>query len=52
MDVCRRVKPPTVQVAGGHAAACWLHVDPADREAHETRGTTPVAAGSGDGQEG
>jgi peptide/nickel transport system ATP-binding protein len=36
MDICRRVKPPTVQVAGGHGAACWLHVDPADREAHGT----------------
>jgi peptide/nickel transport system ATP-binding protein len=36
MDICRRVRPPTVEVAGGHAAACWLHVDPADREAHVT----------------
>ena len=38
MDVCRRVKPPTVEVSGGHAAACWLHVDPAARDAQETGG--------------
>ena len=52
MDVCRRVKPPTVEVAGGHTAACWLHVDPAEREAHAANGTAPVAAGSGGRQEG
>src|SRR5215472_1550054 len=52
MDVCRRVKPPTVKVADGHTAACWLHVDPAEREAQENEGTAPVAVGSGVRQEG
>jgi peptide/nickel transport system ATP-binding protein len=51
MDVCRRVKPPAVKVAGGHTAACWLHVDPADREERQTSGATPAAAGSGGRQE-
>jgi peptide/nickel transport system ATP-binding protein len=36
MDICRRATPPSVSVAPGHAAACWLHVDPADRRADET----------------
>jgi peptide/nickel transport system ATP-binding protein len=34
MDVCRREKPPSVQVSPGHAAACWLHVGPSQQH-HE-----------------
>jgi peptide/nickel transport system ATP-binding protein len=34
MDVCRREKPPAVQVSPGHAAACWLHVGPSQQQ-HE-----------------
>jgi hypothetical protein len=46
MDVCRRKAPPNVTVGGvrgsreiadfagqvDHIAACWLHVDPAERQ--------------------
>ena len=32
MDVCRRAAPPNVTVGGDHIAACWLHVDPAERQ--------------------
>jgi len=35
MDVCRRQAPPNVTVAPGHIAACWLHVEPAERGAHD-----------------
>ncbi|HSS62284.1 MAG TPA: ABC transporter ATP-binding protein [Candidatus Limnocylindrales bacterium] len=35
MDVCKRKAPPNVAVATDHIAACWLHVDPAEREASE-----------------
>jgi hypothetical protein len=33
MDVCKRQAPPNVVVASDHIAACWLHVDPAERGA-------------------
>ncbi len=33
MDVCRLKAPPSVALAEGHIAACWLHVDPAERQA-------------------
>ena len=32
MDVCRLKEPPSVTVARGHSAACWLHVEPAARQ--------------------
>ncbi len=35
MDVCRRKAPPSVALADGHIAACWLHVDPAERQASD-----------------
>jgi peptide/nickel transport system ATP-binding protein len=35
MDVCKRKAPPSVTVGAGHVAACWLHVDPAGRQASE-----------------
>src|SRR5581483_5268736 len=35
MDVCRRKAPPSVALADGHVAACWLHVDPAQRQASD-----------------
>ena len=40
MDVCRRKAPPSVAVETGHIAACWLHVDPAQRQASEN-GSVP-----------
>jgi peptide/nickel transport system ATP-binding protein len=36
MDICRRERPPSVVVSPGHAAACWLHVDPTNRRVQET----------------
>ena len=33
MDVCRHKAPPSVGVGADHIAACWLHVDPAERQA-------------------
>jgi peptide/nickel transport system ATP-binding protein len=35
MDVCRRQVPPSIAISSGHTAACWLHVDPAQRQASE-----------------
>jgi peptide/nickel transport system ATP-binding protein len=35
MDICKREVPPSVSVSPGHVAACWLHVDPAQRQASE-----------------
>jgi peptide/nickel transport system ATP-binding protein len=32
MDVCRVQAPPQVTVSPGHVAACWLHVEPAQRQ--------------------
>jgi peptide/nickel transport system ATP-binding protein len=31
MPVCALLAPPTLDVGPGQKAACWLHVDPADR---------------------
>jgi peptide/nickel transport system ATP-binding protein len=44
MDVCRRKAPPSIGVADGHIAACWLHVDPDQREASENGSVSTVAA--------
>jgi peptide/nickel transport system ATP-binding protein len=41
MDVCTRKAPPIVTVGAGHIAACWLHVDPAERQASDNG--TPVS---------
>ncbi len=35
MDVCKRKAPPSIAVGADHIAACWLHVDPAERQASE-----------------
>jgi peptide/nickel transport system ATP-binding protein len=35
MDVCTRKAPPSITVGAGHIAACWLHVDPAERQASD-----------------
>jgi peptide/nickel transport system ATP-binding protein len=44
MDVCRRKAPPSIGVSADHIAACWLHVDPAARQAGDngTTTTSPV----------
>jgi peptide/nickel transport system ATP-binding protein len=44
MDVCKRTAPPNVAVAADHIAACWLHVDPAERGAGDNG--VPAAAGA------
>jgi peptide/nickel transport system ATP-binding protein len=44
MDICKRQAPPNVAVASDHIAACWLHVDPAERGAHDNG--VPAAAGA------
>ena len=31
MEICGRQAPPSVAVSSGHSAACWLHVEPAER---------------------
>src|ERR1700694_3911283 len=43
MDVCTRKAPPSITVAADHIAACWLHVDPAERQ---TNDNGAVASGS------
>jgi peptide/nickel transport system ATP-binding protein len=35
MDVCTRKAPPSIAMSADHIAACWLHVDPAQRQASE-----------------
>src|SRR5438552_3553998 len=35
MDICKRQAPPTIALDTNHIAACWLHVDPAERQASE-----------------
>jgi peptide/nickel transport system ATP-binding protein len=35
MDVCKRKAPPSIAVGTDHIAACWLHVDPAERQASD-----------------
>jgi peptide/nickel transport system ATP-binding protein len=35
MEVCKRQAPPSIVVSSGHIAACWLHVEPAQRQASE-----------------
>jgi peptide/nickel transport system ATP-binding protein len=35
MEVCKRQAPPNIEVASNHIAACWLHVDPAQRMTSE-----------------
>lgn len=44
MDVCRQQAPPNVAVAADHIAACWLHVDPAERGAQDNG--VPAVAGT------
>ena len=44
MDICKRQAPPNVAVASDHIAACWLHVDPAERGAQDNG--VPAAAGA------
>ena len=35
MEVCKHKVPPSIAVSPDHIAACWLHVDPAERQASE-----------------
>lgn len=35
MEICKRQVPPSIAVSADHIAACWLHVDPAQRQASE-----------------
>src|SRR5216683_1743140 len=35
MEVCKHKAPPSIAVSADHIAACWLHVDPAERQASE-----------------
>jgi peptide/nickel transport system ATP-binding protein len=44
MDICKRQAPPNVAVASDHIAACWLHVDPAERGAQDNG--VPAVAGT------
>ncbi|TMC76536.1 MAG: hypothetical protein E6J08_14415, partial [Chloroflexi bacterium] len=43
MDVCKRKAPPSVAVAPDHVAACWLHVDPAERQASDNGSLTSAS---------
>ena len=46
MDVCKRQMPPSIAVAPNHIAACWLHVDPANRTATENGQLVPASGPS------
>ena len=43
MDICSRVAPPSVDIAPGHTAACWLHVDATERVAPESAPPKPTS---------
>ena len=45
MEICRREVPPTVTVSSGHVAACWLHVEPSERQ--PTGGSSPATTSAG-----
>jgi peptide/nickel transport system ATP-binding protein len=47
MEVCKHKAPPSIAVAPDHIAACWLHVDPAERQASEN-GTLATVAPEGE----
>ena len=42
MAICSAKAPPSVTVATGHTANCWLHVDPAQRQVED--GSEPAPA--------
>jgi peptide/nickel transport system ATP-binding protein len=44
MDVCSRKAPPSIGVGVDHIAACWLHVDPAERQASDNGSVTTSPA--------
>jgi peptide/nickel transport system ATP-binding protein len=46
MEICRREVPPDVPISSGHVAACWLHVDPAQRRAGSNGGEAPPEDGA------
>jgi peptide/nickel transport system ATP-binding protein len=33
MEICKSQPPPNIAISADHIAACWLHVDPAQRQA-------------------
>jgi peptide/nickel transport system ATP-binding protein len=43
MEVCERKAPPSITVGAGHIAACWLHVDPSERQSSEN-GTAAIGS--------
>jgi peptide/nickel transport system ATP-binding protein len=45
MEICRRQVPPTFTVSSGHLAACWLHVEPAERRVNEGGSRATARAG-------
>jgi len=47
MEICSRATPPDVRVSTGHTAACWLHVDPAERKVDSDGGEAPPGDGDG-----
>jgi peptide/nickel transport system ATP-binding protein len=51
MEICRRTAPPTVTVAPGHSAACWLHVDNGEQRGGAAPApATPVVARTGESE--
>jgi peptide/nickel transport system ATP-binding protein len=46
MEICSREVPPDVQISSGHVAACWLHVDPAQRRTGSSGGEAPPEDGA------
>lgn len=52
MEICRQQEPPSVDVSPRHTAACWLHVEPAQRRVSAVSAAsgaepgTPTAPGS------
>jgi peptide/nickel transport system ATP-binding protein len=47
MAICSAKAPPSVPVSAGHAANCWLHVDPAKRRVDDApQAVAPTTDGS------
>jgi len=50
MEICTQEVPPEVAVAPGHSAACWLRVEPAERQPNHKEGDEDGLVATSDGR--
>ena len=46
MDICKQQVPPSFAISPDHIAACWLHAEPAERQAGVNSLFRPLADSS------